>query len=73
MSDDSNPSAEPSEDGPAGTNCALCERDISPNQYRTSRAVLIDESGPGEDRETVKMVCEECWAELDGELSMPTG
>lgn len=58
--------------GPAGTDCALCGTDISPNQYWSSRAILVDESGAGGDEEAVKMVCRDCWAELDAELSAPS-
>jgi hypothetical protein len=58
--------------GPAGTNCALCNNDISPSHYRSSRAVLVNESGPGPDREEVKMVCEDCWSELERDLSEPS-
>ena len=69
MSEGENVPSDPADDGPAGTNCALCGTGISPNQYRTSRAVLVDESGADGDEEAVKMVCRDCWAELDGDLS----
>ncbi len=65
-------SADALDDGPAGTDCALCGTDISPNQYWSSRAILVDESGAGGDEEAVKMVCRECWAELDADLSAPS-
>lgn len=57
------------DDGPAGTDCAICGIDISPNQYWSCRAILVDESGAGGEKEAVKMVCRECWADLDSELS----
>lgn len=71
MSEGEDPQADALDDGngPVGTDCALCETDISPNQYWSSRAILVDESGSGGDEETVKMICRECWADLDGELS----
>ena len=56
---------------PAGTQCALCGTDLSPSEYPNCRAVLIDESGPGEE-ETIRMVCEECWRGLDDELTGPS-
>lgn len=59
--------------GPAGTDCALCGADISPIQYPNCRAVLVDESYPDEDREMVRMVCEDCWVELEHELSESSG
>jgi hypothetical protein len=69
MSEGRNVSTDPNEDGPAGTDCALCGTDINPTQYRSARAILVDESGTDGDEEVVKMVCEDCWAELDGDLS----
>lgn len=57
---------------PAGTACALCGTDLSPRQYPDCRAVMIDESGPGGEAETVQMICAECWRELDGELTDPS-
>ena len=59
------------DDGPAGTDCALCGTDISPNQYWSSRAVLVEEDAR-EDDEAVKMVCQDCWADLDANLSVPS-
>jgi hypothetical protein len=63
-------SADAPEEGSAGTDCALCGQDISPNQYRRSRAILVDESGPGGEEEAVKMVCRDCWTDLEEELSI---
>ena len=57
---------------PAGTECALCGRDLSPSEYPDCRAVLIDESGPGDDDERIEMVCADCLADLEAELSDPS-
>ena len=57
---------------PAGTNCALCGTALSPSEYPSCRAVLIDESGPGGEEETIRMVCEDCWAGLNEELTEPS-
>lgn len=56
----------------AGTTCALCEKDLSPSQYPNCRAVLIDENVPDGTEESVWMICEDCWAELDDELTEPS-
>ena len=62
-------SADAPEEGSAGTDCALCGQGISPNQYRNSRAILVDESGAGGEEEAVKMVCRGCWTDLEADLS----
>ncbi|PSP42893.1 hypothetical protein BRC68_09740 [Halobacteriales archaeon QH_6_64_20] len=56
----------------AGTNCVRCSDDISPFRYRSSRAVLVNEEGPGPDQEEVKMVCQDCWSVLEQNLSAPS-
>lgn len=63
----------PADGTPAGTACALCGADLSPREYADCRAVLIDESGPGDDEETIRMVCADCLAGLDEELGEPSG
>ncbi|EMA55458.1 MULTISPECIES: hypothetical protein [Halococcus] len=76
MTDDSDGStadATPADSTPAGTECALCETDLSPRDYPDCRAVLIDESGPDGDEETIRMVCADCWSGLDDELGDPSG
>lgn len=72
MSEGEDVSADALDDGPAGTDCALCGKDISPNQYWSCRAILVNESGAGGDEEAVKMVCQDCWSDLDGTLSTPS-
>ena len=58
MTDNSDRPPNESDPEPAGTDCALCGKAISPSQYRSSRAVLVDESGAGPDQKEVGS-CEE--------------
>jgi hypothetical protein len=70
MSEDPEPPGE-TPGTPAGTDCALCGTELSPSEYPNCQAVLIDETGPDE-TETIRMVCPDCFADLDGELADPT-
>jgi len=75
MADDPEPTADatPTDSTPAGTECALCGTELSPQEYADCRAVLIDESGSGSEEETIRMVCADCWTGLDEELGDPSG
>ena len=74
MTDDPEPTADatPADSTLAGTECALCETDLSPQEYADCRAVLIDERGPGGDEESIRMMCADCWSGLDEELGEPS-
>ncbi|RJT04344.1 hypothetical protein [Halococcus sp. IIIV-5B] len=52
-----------------GTDCALCGRDLSPSEYPHCRTVLVDETPTGGEKESVRMVCDSCFRELDEELT----
>ena len=52
-----------------GTDCALCGRDLSPSEYPHCRTVLIDETPTGGEKESVRIVCDSCFRELDEELT----
>ncbi|EMA52978.1 hypothetical protein [Halococcus thailandensis] len=66
---DPDPPGETPDPTPAGTDCALCGTELSPSEYPDCRAVLIDESGPGDETETIRMVCPDCFADLDAEFT----
>ena len=72
MSDDPSVPGGTPDTTPAGTECALCGTDLPPSEYPDCRAVLIDESGPGDDDERIEMVCADCLSDLDDELTDPS-
>ncbi|EMA40673.1 hypothetical protein [Halococcus hamelinensis] len=52
-----------------GTHCALCGRELSPSEYPQCRTVLIDETPTGGEEESVRMVCDGCFEDLETELT----
>jgi hypothetical protein len=68
MTNNTNNPDECTEDS-VGTNCAVCDTEISPNRYPQCRAILVNESDPEQDQQSVKLVCRKCWTDLKHELS----